>query len=614
LWEKYYTLEPNPELKKYSAKWDKAHESYLLRKENLAKAKQNSKPSGLVLRDQPNESWPDIWFSNDNSYVASLLKVVFYLLVACVATKMLTWWLIRAYYYSTQVSTGATATLELGSIDVRYADKAAGLYSHVIIGGKRYDVKVPVTYVSKALTTLMATRAAADGKKGTVKETSVSTSKLRVASKPPKGMAVIHAADPGYPGIGEVYGTIFRLEYGSSSVAVTAAHVMQSLKREQEDGKVIYIHSRGRNTPLPNGFKIVLMSPIKHLDYVGMEFSQAFWSVIGLGMLKMRPNTPTSGCSVSVYSPKRDGTWCKGYGNMTDKLGLLKIKHTASTLQGSSGSPIMTQRGILGIHTAGHTSSTEQYNVASYLYPLLSQNRLETSEPSEMWSEEEPDFDWEYESDFEEMKFMDKSGWRDLRGNEKAFSTPATLDSLGYGPELTMPPIDWAASSSGIAWGDMQDDMLEVACSKSFRSAAQVDAASVSKSTQQTQPSDASTASGGILGVKEQKVTEQSKSDPAQSNSTAGNRGKKKKRRRNKKKQSQDSKTGDPLNKLSKTSTTHSSGKAQEERKASSPVKENSKKSQKESSNNTLEPEVQKALMDLVELMKKSSVKEASSS
>jgi hypothetical protein len=144
---------------------------------------------------------------------------------------------------------------------------------------------------------------------------------------------------------GCVVGHAVRTKISGVSCLLTAAHVLTTLRAS--DGAMIQ-NSRGLGLPLPRDLKMVFKSTV---DVAGIEFPDNYASVLGVTCMS-RTSAPPVGSPIRVFS------WITGESVFTNGvvsgfMSVFKVKHTCSTIAGSSGSPLLSNGKMFALHVEG---------------------------------------------------------------------------------------------------------------------------------------------------------------------------------------------------------------------------------------------------------------------
>ncbi|APG75902.1 hypothetical protein 1 [Hubei sobemo-like virus 2] len=166
---------------------------------------------------------------------------------------------------------------------------------------------------------------------------------------------------------GNVRGLGFRWE----NYLVTAYHVYESVKNEECDVSPV---------PSTQGFPLSQFSALTYspkLDFIVLKVDkpEMVWAKIGVS--KMSLKTPAPNTPFKVIG-KQNNSWNSSTGFLRAAHGDLKIKHNATTTKGYSGSPLLSDGKVVGLHL-GAANPTNYCLDLSFL-PLLFQEGVESEE------------------------------------------------------------------------------------------------------------------------------------------------------------------------------------------------------------------------------------------
>jgi len=371
--------------------------------------------------------------------------------------------------------------------DVKLADVrgAMRMYVAVTINGEEHRVIYPINL---AASVVAAQQEQVQPKQGL--EISQPGSARYPGLKHPKGCGLLHASPSGSSLFNQVYGVFSRVTYGNGTVLLTATHLIKALIQSE---RPIYLRYDGTDYLLDmDSTKTMLFSEVSDLDVTALQIPDSVWSVMAMRALKLAKPCSVSGKTITIHSPamESESGWTKSYGSVTRTESLFRVRHKASTSPGTSGSPVFLANGrVVGVHTGYHQDD----NLATIVVNLMKPSNQGTeSTPGQMdwyedsphddyyaeqrareeegWSEEEryqafdpyaEEYeqynDWddpEYEPtehalqerygvNFERMQVYAEGGnWRTYLSDGKSFmnrqSNPATLEEMGYGPEVDL--------------------------------------------------------------------------------------------------------------------------------------------------------------------------------
>jgi len=172
----------------------------------------------------------------------------------------------------------------------------------------------------------------------------------------------------------------------------------------------VFMEHNGRSVPFdPKDWITVVKSRPTNLDITILApASTALLSVLGVKALTVAP-LPQLGAQVRLLSKNEDHTNCMSYGVLKRVVDVSEIHHTASTLPGFSGSPILTHKGVVAMHV-GHPTNTS-VNQGVPLMWILDQVAAKTASPVSR----ETGFISDSRFSEEEREFMRKHGGKHLR-------------------------------------------------------------------------------------------------------------------------------------------------------------------------------------------------------
>jgi hypothetical protein len=222
-----------------------------------------------------------------------------------------------------------------------------GLYSELFIGEKEYRIRLE-TSVSELL--LHTNRSLPE------KEMAIQTSRFNSLSQLPSGVVSLTVED-------KVVGMGSRVLIGDKSYLVTASHLMPRLVGEQT-----YICSTTKR------WKIVdcdFWSNGK-LDVLLINIPSGVWAELGVKALGFGEAIHGATTQVHGYA---HGELAFSVGTILKSSDLFQLKHTASTLHGWSGTPLIINNKVVAIHTgsdpAPHPGSSDR-NECTGIYQLFS--------------------------------------------------------------------------------------------------------------------------------------------------------------------------------------------------------------------------------------------------
>lgn len=279
----------------------------------------------------------------------------------------------------------------------------------------------------------LATAPPSEGfKEDRVKETVLAKSQPRITKSLP--------AYQGYFTVdGNVVGHCARVQIGKKTCLLTAYHVLSYNRRADlmlnANGKSIRF-SDVRVTP-------VYFSSESDLDYIAMAVPDVIFSKLGMKQAKLASHI-TYGSPVSI-NQIIDGQTCYtvGLAQKADKPWM--ISYAATTVEGTSGAPILNVRGeIVGVHIEGGKIA----NVG--VVPEIFRQKKESAQNGDLFAEDPSSVEADDALEAEIEAELDYEEFRDRH-------------ILQYASK-------YAEYHSGQNWGDMMDD-LEEAIMENFFSA-----------------------------------------------------------------------------------------------------------------------------------------------
>lgn len=177
--------------------------------------------------------------------------------------------------------------------------------------------------------------------KGPAKEMTIPVSSYNEATKLPKGVVKIFDGD-------EVRGMGSRITIGRSSYLVTSRHVLTGCV------STVYVGTETRKMPVDrNEFK---MLPVEGVDLAIVELPASMWSVLGVTALKTK--SPAVGNVIQAFGDV-NGKLAFSTGQVNSFNKLLGV-HAASTTPGWSGTPLMNEGMVIGVHV-GHNGKLNEF-------------------------------------------------------------------------------------------------------------------------------------------------------------------------------------------------------------------------------------------------------------
>jgi hypothetical protein len=227
-----------------------------------------------------------------------------------------------------------------------------GMYSEIFIGDKEYRLRLE-TNVTQLILNANQMKPA--------KEMSLASSRFEPLKQLPAGVVQLTIGD-------QVVGMGSRIQVGNKTYLATANHLRSRIVGEQT-----YMCS------LEKRWKIQEVSfwSNAELDVLLIEIPSQVWSVMGVKALQVGIATP--GTPVRLHGTANEQlAFSVGAILKTDNL--LLLKHTASTLHGWSGTPLLAAGKVVAIHT-GSDASTQNRNECTgigQIVRLLAEANLES--------------------------------------------------------------------------------------------------------------------------------------------------------------------------------------------------------------------------------------------
>jgi hypothetical protein len=228
---------------------------------------------------------------------------------------------------------------------------------------------------------------------------------------------------------GKVVGFGFRVSRGGKDIIVTARHNLNLMRTRRSDLRIA-----GPNGQLPLlGDSVAFMFP--KADLVGLSVPAVLLSAIGVRSLKVSP-PGADGTPIHIHG-YMDGTRVKSLGVVMGRVKgqPLRFKHSASTVEGFSGSPVFNQ---LGLVIGMHIRSGSSWNEAVMLHWLLGSDESETYD--KLFDRvDHPEDDWDQLIGFE-GETMCRVRYRD-----RQFAPVEEFAVMDYNPRFS-------------SWADDDDD------------------------------------------------------------------------------------------------------------------------------------------------------------
>lgn len=211
------------------------------------------------------------------------------------------------------------------------------------------------------------------GRGGRAHEVAIPGSVVRSVKTAPVGVVIIHNAPLGQTFLGEsIRGGGFRCAlHGNSDLLWTAAHVLEALLSKQQE---ILLRANGSDIVLARSSKVIFYSPSDELDLIAVKLDRRTWSTLGVRCLAFAKNTFENEV-VTALTIDSLGEFSKSKGQLRAAVAPCVISHTASTEQGSSGTPILNIHGkVVLIHADGDPLNPNPRNLGVSPHLLFSQH------------------------------------------------------------------------------------------------------------------------------------------------------------------------------------------------------------------------------------------------
>jgi hypothetical protein len=273
-----------------------------------------------------------------------------------------------AYYnhYADTVSLETRTLIPVGCV----VYDAEGPKLPISIGGKRYFVRTSQIYIpcSRNNPESSENRGYVD-----IDEMAIPTSSAIYNKDLPNCMAHLICGDIKEPGSMKVIGGVSRIDHG----LLTCHHVWREL-----DGREVYIRGLTGKTVLFNpNWPIYFES--EDLDVIVVEVPQACWSVLGVSKAELKP--ALNGALISLSGYDENGMRMTTKGRMSKDKGPFRFTHTASSRPSWSGSPIMFNKTIVGMHLGARPSGNVNRGVSLNL--LLDVDESDVTSKESMYRE-----------------------------------------------------------------------------------------------------------------------------------------------------------------------------------------------------------------------------------
>lgn len=228
---------------------------------------------------------------------------------------------------------------------------------------------------------------------------------------------------------GEVVGSGFRTMLAGKSVLLTARHVLRTIRDSGSDAFI----SNGRvSFPFERSLKVILDAP--KFDVVGLEFPSDLGSLMGVSTAKIG-RTPSPGGTVRLAGQYL-GEFVFTCGCVSGIGEGFRYKHTATTSAGFSGTPVLNNGRVVGIHLSGDVGFNWATSLDWLQVGLESELRdrgfTRSSEFDDSWSEA----GWDFDGVATRTRHRGKAWCEDIR-------------------EV---PRDLYIGRTGVSWADLVDD------------------------------------------------------------------------------------------------------------------------------------------------------------
>jgi hypothetical protein len=243
------------------------------------------------------------------------------------------------------------------------------------------------------------------------------------------------------------FGSYVHTAYGFH--LMTAVHVMNAAR--SSDGKIRVSNGSGKMFELTDSNSRVVRGS-RAFDQVHIEGPSALGSLLSLKAVK--PTLFDLSKPVTVYSPSVEGVESSTSMATSPRGG--KIAYVATTIPGSSGSPIMQGDHIVGIHVEGRKVHGVVRNSGYGILGYLARTRIleTTSKAAQLAWQAEHEEDFAADEGFEEIDdFLDYKP--SMRRHGVFFSGKGSVITTGLSKPLSGNP--WKPAS-GVYWADMSDD------------------------------------------------------------------------------------------------------------------------------------------------------------
>lgn len=216
----------------------------------------------------------------------------------------------------------------------------------------------------------------------------------------------------------------------------------------------------GKNTfPIDREWKIKTFSPAESLDFVLLAVPAGVWSVLGVKALVLGNLSHAKVRGVSLYglSATKEPQVSYGTASATPSR-LFRLNHDCWSAKGYSGSPLIADGKVIGIHTGAKPTGPALNEATSFAVLKDFMRTKESEQKSETWSVVQDDeFDNRYD-EFEEDYIFDHadSGSHDYDYRSKGYSYSRRPAKVSTAEEAR------AWNETGGKWGDFMVKLDEL--------------------------------------------------------------------------------------------------------------------------------------------------------
>jgi hypothetical protein len=154
-----------------------------------------------------------------------------------------------------------------------------------------------------------------------------------------------------------VDGVVLGLGFRCGTRLITSRHV---LKKAAGYESVAIQTNTNREVKLDRSWRMSVDSA--DLDCIGVEIPAGVWAILGVKTAKL--SRPRVGDSVTVFGHDELGRTCSSTGVVRPTGQLFVFQHNASTMPGDSGGPILSSRGVIGVHCGSIQAKGQNKGVA----------------------------------------------------------------------------------------------------------------------------------------------------------------------------------------------------------------------------------------------------------